>query len=244
MSPRPADAAAPPGKPPDPQREGQALADLLHYRFADASLAQMALTHASAVATSGECNERLEFIGDRVLGLIIAELLYRAYPKEPVGDLAARYASLVSAPTLAMVAEKLQLAHFIRCTPTRQRAAPINQAVLADACEAIIGAIFLDGGLAAAATFVRRHWDELMEAAAAPPRDAKSRLQEWAQGRGRPLPRYREVERTGPPHAPVFTVEVLLEGEAIGTGSGPSKQRAEQAAAAAALARIEGTATP
>jgi ribonuclease-3 len=230
--------------PPDGHLQGQRLAELLHYRFANVSLARMALTHASAVVASGECNERLEFIGDRVLGLIIANVLYQAYPEEAVGDLAARYASLVSAPTLAAVAEKLQLADLIRCAPTRQGGAPINQAVLADACEAIIGAIFLDGGLDAATAFVRRHWDELMEAAAAPPRDAKSRLQEWAQGRGRPLPRYREVERSGPPHAPVFTVEVLLDGEAIGSGAGPSKQRAEQAAAAEALARIEGTANP
>lgn len=220
------------------------LADRLQYRFSDASLARMALTHASALVPGGECNERLEFIGDRVLGLIVAELLYRAYPMEAVGDLAARYAALVSAPTLAAVAEKLQLADLIRCAPTRQGGAPLNQAVLADACEAIIGAIFLDGGLEAARAFVRRHWDERVEAAAAPPRDAKSRLQEWAQGLGRPLPRYREVERSGPAHAPVFTVEVLLNGEAIGTGAGPSKQRAEQAAAAEALARIEGTANP
>jgi ribonuclease-3 len=226
--------------PPDTAQ----LADRLHYRFTDASLARMALTHASVVVASGECNERLEFIGDRVLGLVIAEVLYRAYPKEPVGDLAARYAALVSAPTLATVAETLQLADFIRCTPAT---APVNQAVLADACEAVIGAIYLDGGLDAATSFVRRHWAGLIEAPGGPPRDAKSRLQEWAQGLGRPLPRYREVERAGPAHAPVFTVEVLLDGEAIGVGTGPSKQRAEQAAATAALARIariEGTANP
>lgn len=221
-------------------RDGERLAQLLQYRFADARLARTALTHASSLVATGECNERLEFIGDRVLGLVIAEVLYRTFPTEPVGDLAARYAALVAAPTLAEVAERLHLADFIRCTPARQGSAPVNQAVLADACEALIGAIYLDGGLDAAADFVRRQWAELIEAPGGPPRDAKSRLQEWAQGRGRPVPRYREVERTGPAHAPEFTVEVVLDGETLGTGIGPSKQRAEQAAAAAAFEKITG----
>jgi ribonuclease-3 len=148
--------------------------------------------------------ERLEFLGDRVLGLIIAKLLFQRFPAEPEGDLARRLAALVRKETLAGGAE--------------------NPSVLADACEAVIGALYLDGGLAAAERFVLSYWTPFLEAEDTPPQDAKTALQEWAQGRALPLPAYREVARNGPPHEPHFTVEVRVEGHepARAQGAAPS----------------------
>ncbi|MGH7153904.1 MAG: ribonuclease III, partial [Acetobacteraceae bacterium] len=182
----------------------------LGHHFARPELLREALTHRSAVQRRGHrgdaSNERLEFLGDRVLGLLIAEWLVERYPEEPEGDLGPRLADLVSQPVLAGVAEAIGLPAALSVAPGEAKAGVKKRAtVLADALEAAIGAIYLDGGLEPARAFVRRAWEPAMTAQAVPPKDAKTALQEWALAHGRDLPVYQEVGRSGPPHAPEFT---------------------------------------
>ncbi len=202
-----------------------------------------ALTHASATRGAGGnliSYERLEFLGDRVLGLIIAKLVFRRFPDEREGDLARRLAALVRRETLAEVAAALDLGRCIDFGPGEQEGGGAeNPSVLADACEAVIGALYLDGGLTAAERFVLPYWTPYLEAEDRPPQDAKTALQEWAQGRALPLPVYEEVAREGPPHEPLFTVEVRVEGYHPAIAQGRSKRTAEQAAAETMLAQLE-----
>lgn len=219
-----------------------ALDAILGYRFTRSDLPREALTHRSALqgkrraspgggSNAGGSNERLEFIGDRVLGLLIAEWLAARFPEEQEGDLGRRLASLVSQPVLARVAETIGLGEALSVAPGEARAGVKRRAtVLADALEAALGAIYLDGGLEPAREFVRRAWGDAMTAQEAPPKDAKTRLQEWAQKRGLDLPAYTVSTRSGPPHAPVFEVTVSV-GEWRGTGTAGSKRAAEQLAA-------------
>jgi len=224
-------------------REGEGLASLdaaLGHRFADHRLLEQAVTHASLPggARSGDY-ERLEFLGDRVLGLVVADLLYAAYPQEDEGALAKRLAVLARKDTLARVATAAALGdHLVLSRAESQSGGRRNPTLLADACEAVIGALYLDGGLDAAAGFIRRYWQPAMTAELEPPQDAKTALQEWAQGAGLPLPVYRTVRTEGPPHEPLFAVEVAVQDQPAVTASGRTKRTAEQAAAAALLDRL------
>ena len=217
-----------------------AAAATLGHTFTRPALLAEALTHPSTQAR-GRGYERLEFLGDRVLGVIVADMLLAAFPAEDEGALAKRFAALVRRQALAQVAERLDLGRFVELSKgeeeTGGRSSPT---LLADTVEAVIAALYLDGGLAAAEAFVRRQWSGLMKAAATPPEDAKTRLQEWAQGLAKPLPSYTTVAVEGPPHSPTFEVEARVEGLAPATAKGPSKQAAEQAAAAALLAKLAG----
>ena len=219
------------------------LGTILGHPFGRSDLLREALTHSSAAqGQSGRpaSYERLEFLGDRVLGLVVARLLFDRFAGESEGHLARRHAELVRKETLARVAVKLGLGRHLRLSRGEEEAGGRdNPAILADACEAVIAAIFVDGGFEAAAAFIGRHWTALIEEDLTPPKDAKTALQEWAQGRGLDLPLYREVGREGPPHAPLFEVEVSIEGHSPEVASGPSKRTAEQAAAGALLARLE-----
>lgn len=225
-----------------PARDAEAI---LGHHFARPELLREALTHRSAVEhdrTHGprgpvtSSNERLEFVGDRVLGLLIAEWLAERFPSEQEGELGRRLAHLVSQPVLAAIAEEIGLQRVLSIAPNEARAGVRTLAtVLADATEAAIGAIFLDDGLDAARVFVRRVWADAMITQAAPPKDAKTALQEWAQQRGFPLPTYAQVTRDGPPHSPVFTISVDVDGT-VGQGTAGSKRAAEQRAAASLLA--------
>ena len=212
----------------------QTLDAILGYRFTRHDLPREALTHRSALQggrASHGSNERLEFIGDRVLGLLIAEWLIERFPAEQEGDLGRRLASLVSQPILAQVAEEIGLGEALSVAPGEARAGVKRRAtVLADALEAALGAIYLDGGLEPARGFVRRVWAGAMSAQGAPPKDAKTMLQEWAQKRGFDLPLYTIASRSGPPHAPVFVVSVTA-GGLTGEGTAGSKRAAEQLAA-------------
>lgn len=215
---------------------------IIGYHFAHPALLQEALTHASR-GTHGEngffCNERMEFLGDRVLGLIVAQQLFHTFPAEAVGVVAARFAKLVDRDTLHEVAIEIRLEQFLRYV--HEHGVPSGRRMvtpLADACEAVIAAIYLDGGLEAARAFVRQHWSRWIQQDMQPRRDAKSKLQEWAQARGLPRPVYREVSRSGPAHLPVFKVEVLVEGFAPVIGEGFSKREAEQVVAQQLLALI------
>lgn len=220
------------------------LEETLGHRFGRPELLALALRHSSTARNRDrrvDTNERLEFLGDRVLGLVVATMLYETFPDEEEGALARRHAALVRREALVRVAETIGLAEHLALAPGEADAGGRDKpTILADACEAVIAALYLDGGLAPAEAFLRRLWAPLLSEDPRPPKDAKTALQEWAQGRGLPLPHYREMERTGPHHAPVFTVEAEVRGEAPAGGSGTSKRAAEQAAAEALLHRLTG----
>ena len=225
-------------------RDPIGLAERLGHGFARPELLARALTHPSAALRRDgidDSYERLEFLGDRVLGLIVADLLMARFPREAEGALALRHAELVRRETLAEVAGEIGLEDYLRLAKGEEAAGERqNPALLANACEAVIGALYLDGGLAVAWAFVERLWAARLEADARPPQDAKTALQEWAQARALRLPKYREVGRKGPAHEPYFTLEVEVGGQQPARGEGRSKRLAEQAAAARLLARLQG----
>jgi ribonuclease-3 len=217
----------------------QSIESILGHSFARPELLREAMTHRSAARPgargSSGSNERLEFIGDRVLGLLMAEWLIDRFPREQEGDLGRRLALLVSQPVLAEVADAIGLGAVLTVSPGEARAGVRRRAtVLADALEAALGALYLDGGLDRARTFIRHAWDGVMTAQAEPPKDAKTTLQEWVQARSLDLPHYRVTARSGPPHAPVFEVTVSA-GAFTGIGTAGSKRAAEQLAAEALL---------
>lgn len=215
----------------------------LGHEFHQSELLHAALTHPShpSHAAPGVPEyERLEFLGDRVLGLVMAQLLFERFPGEDEGTLSRRHAALVRREALVEVARAIALDRALRTAPgDRSGMALATPSILADAAEAVIAALYLDGGLEVAANFIERHWSALIEVASPPPRDAKTALQEWAQALGKPLPAYSVRTSEGPAHAPVFTVEVRIEGEAPAIGTGASKRAAEQAAAEALLASLK-----
>lgn len=217
-----------------------ALEQRLGYAFTRAELFVQALLHASAAERGDRGNERLEFLGDRVLGLVIAETLLTRFPAEREGSIARRHASLVSQPVLARVADAIGLGECLTFAKgDRDAGAANNPAILADALEAMIAAIYLDGGLEPARAFVLRHWEALVTDDSAPPSDPKTALQEWALARALPLPTYRVVKSEGPPHSPRFEVTVTIEGIEPAAGEGRSKRAAEKLAAGALLAVVQ-----
>jgi len=211
----------------------------LDYKFSSPDLLSLALTHSSMTksrADRDQTNQRLEFLGDRVLGLIVADMIYQAFPDEEEGAMARRHTALVRKEALARVATSLNLGDYISMAPAEgDSGGRENEALLADTCEAIIAALFMDGGLKAAENFIHKHWSDLMAQDLKPPMDAKTTLQEYIQSKAMPLPTYREILREGPPHDPVFTIEVSIESGEARSGIGSSKRQAEQMAAAAML---------
>ena len=239
--------------PLEPDRDGDPLTrpdaeppvqveTLLGHHFARPELLREALTHRSAAprrSRGSGSNERLEFMGDRVLGLVVAEWLVERFPHEQEGELGRRLAQLVSMPVLATVAEAIGLGSALSVSPGEARAGVASRAtVRADALEATIGALFLDGGLDPARQFIRQAWQSAMDGQTDPPRDPKTSLQEWAQKRGHPLPAYTVTSQSGPPHAPNFTISVSV-GTHTASGTATSKRTAEQHAAAALLLMLE-----
>jgi ribonuclease-3 len=210
----------------------------LGYRFEKPELLDEALTHVSAPQAAGQSYQRLEFLGDRVLGLAIAELLFRTFPTAPEGELSRRLAELVRRESCAEIAIAWDVGPYLKLGAGEAHSGERrNQTILADVCEAIIGAVFLDGGYDAARALVERSFQPLLEAPRRPLRDPKSALQEWAQGRGLPPPTYSVAEQTGPDHAPKFRVMVKVKGTESEFGQGTSKRIAEQAAARSLLLR-------
>lgn len=217
------------------------LEERLGHKFRDRALLRRALTHASARiaedATPAD-NERLEFLGDRVLALVIAELLCEIFPKEQEGDLARRFNRLVRKESCAAVARELQLGRQLTLSESENaNGGRDKDTILGDACEAVLGAVFLDAGFAPTRELIRQLWRDRIGNHGGTHADPKTALQEWAQGMERGLPAYREIGRSGPPHAPVFTTEVRVRGLAPECGMGASKRAAEQAAATAMLKR-------
>jgi ribonuclease III len=197
------------------------------------------LTHASADTVRS--NERLEFLGDRVLGLIVAERIHALFPGDPEGALALKFNALARRETCATAAEAAGLSdHLIMAGAEAQSGGRRKLAILSGACEAVIAALYLDGGMDAARHFIDLFWGEAFAALDTDMRDAKTVLQEWAQGRdkNRCMPVYKLAGREGPDHAPHFTVEVHIDGEAPQAGGGGSKREAEQDAAGKLLERL------
>jgi ribonuclease-3 len=222
-------------------RDIEALEARLGHVFADPALIVRALTHASApgiASVSRDSYQRLEFLGDRVLGVAVAAMLYEAFPEADEGELARRFNQLVRRETCAAVAVELGLDRAVRMGAGEAHGGGRRKAaILGDVCESVLAAIYLDAGFEAATALVERYWRPRMLSFSGPLRDAKTTLQEWAQGRGDAPPLYDAVERTGPDHAPEFRVLVRLPGIDPAEGRGRTKREAEQNAAAALLVR-------
>jgi ribonuclease-3 len=208
----------------------------LGHRFKDMAHLEQALRHASLDVEND--NEHLEFLGDRVLGLVIADYLVRTHADESEGDLARRHAQLVSRKTCAHIAREIELAAVLRTDAGIRQKGDVPRNVLADGCEAVLGAVFVDAGLEAARDIILQHWQAYFAEQVSAPIDNKTALQEWLMQRARPLPSYEIIDRSGPDHAPEFTVAVACDaGQA--QGEGPSRKLAEQRAAAALLQLLE-----
>jgi ribonuclease-3 len=234
--------AAPAARAVAPKRrrkDSSALEQRIGYSFADKALLDCALTHISAISRGpqnrGGSYQRLEFLGDHVLGMVISDMLFRLFPNANEGELSRRLAGLVRKETCAEVARAIDLGAAIKLGGPEAQAGTRNRvAILADVCEALIGAVYLDGGYAAASELIGRLWRDPLRSVR-PLRDPKTLLQEWAQARGLPTPTYREIARTGPHHEPEFRVIVELPDRPSAEGLGRSKRAAEQAAAAMML---------
>lgn len=220
------------------------LMDRLGYQFKKTVLLEEALTHPSISKKNGKNEtvnyERLEFLGDSVLGLVIAEWLMDIYPEEDEGALAKRQAALVRGEALAVVATSLHIGHAIKMADGEEamggRTNPRN---IENALEAIIGGIYQDGGLENARAFIMKHWDPLVNDMEAPPKDAKTELQEWAQSKGQPIPVYEVIHTEGPSHAPIFTVRAHVAGMTPTEAKGETKKKAEKEAAKRMLDQLE-----
>lgn len=225
-------------------RQPHPLEPVIGHEFTKPDLLVQALRHASTTmdgAARTQSNERMEFLGDRVLGLTVASLLYDRFPNEEEGALARRFAGLVSRDALADVADGITLAPHIHLSDGEDAAGGRgNPALLANAMEAVIGALYLDGGLGAAQGFIHARWVPLIDADLTPPKDPKTTLQEWCQARGQALPTYTETDRSGPAHAPRFTVSVSVSSGESASAEGSSKREAERIAADRLLDKLAG----
>ncbi len=221
----------------------QDLEQRLDYGFQNPDLLRRALTHPSAVSDRGaagqlESYQRLEFLGDRVLGLVIADMLAAAFPEADEGGLHRRHAAMVRKETCAEVGAELGIGEALFLGEGEENSGGrAKETILGDACEAVIGAVYTDGGLETARAVIERMWRPRMAHRNRSQRDAKSTLQEWAQGQGLSVPRYNVVGESGPAHAPHFTVRVEIDPFVPATGEGSSKREAEQSAAATLLIR-------
>ena len=212
----------------------------LGHQFADGELLLCALTHPSISSATRPDNQRLEFLGDRVLGLVMAEGLFLADRAASEGQLAPRFNALVRKEACAEIARAIDLGVVLKLGRSEmQTGGRRKDALLADAMEAVIAAVYLDAGFDVARKVVRALWGKRIEAARAVRQDAKTALQEWAQGRGQTPPKYIELSRSGPDHAPIFVIEARLEGGEAAQAQAPSKRQAEQEAAQALLQTLE-----
>jgi ribonuclease III len=224
------------------RRKAKAVEEQIGHVFADSALLTTALTHVSALKNPSDrwgSYQRLEFLGDHVLGLVVSDMLFRTYPNADEGELSKRLSDLVRRETCADVAKTMGLLDAIKLGAVGAGDASdrLRRSVLGDICEAVIGAVYLDGGYEAAQKMIERAWADRLRKPMRALRDPKTVLQEWAQGKGLPTPVYREVERTGPHHDPQFRVAVDLPGLAPAEGIGGSKRAAEKVAASVMIER-------
>lgn len=218
------------------------LSDLetrLGYRFQNKAFMEQALTHSSKSGAAN--NERIEFLGDRVLNLVMAENLFKRFPEENEGNLAKRHSALVQGRMLFLIGGILSLGDFINLSESeRLSGGAENENIVSDAMEALLGAIFLDGGLEAAREVILRLWGDNIATLTEAHQDPKTELQEWVQARGLPLPDYEITGKSGPDHAPTFEIEVRVKGYDPITVEGPSRRHGEKAAASKMLAFLKG----
>ncbi|WP_299851376.1 ribonuclease III [uncultured Roseovarius sp.] len=220
--------------------ELKALEARLGYTFTDPALLVRAVTHSSMSSATRDDNQRLEFLGDRVLGLVMAQAVLEHDKAATEGQLAPRFNALVRKETCADVARQVDVGAVLKLGRSEMMSGGRRkQALLGDAMEAVIAAVYLDGGFDAAQAMILRLWGDRVGRVEADARDAKTALQEWAQARGLQPPRYVETARSGPDHAPQFTIQAQLEGETSESATAGSKRQAEQAAAKAFLSRLE-----
>lgn len=214
------------------------IEEKIGYRFRQKGLLEEALTHPSmALAYS---NQRLEFLGDTVLGLMVARLLYRLFPAEKEGDLAKRHAALVCGESLVRYAQTLQLqAHLHLADGEALTGGRENPTNIEDLVEALFGAVYLDGGIDAVEATFLPYWEEQAGKVKAPPKDPKTALQEWAQARGQQLPAYSLTSAEGPAHAPIFTIEVAIEDGTVFSATATTKRIAEREAARLLLEHLQ-----
>lgn len=221
----------------DPALQG--FAQRLGHRFKDEGLLRQALTHASATKNNLD-NQRLEFLGDRVLGLVIAQALFEADPGAREGVLAPRLNALVRKEACAEVAEQINLGEALKLGRSEMRSGGRRKtALLGDAMEAVIAAVYLDSGFESAQKMILRLWGQRIHTAESRAADPKSSLQEWAQARALPTPEYTDISRTGPDHQPVFVVEVSVSSGQKARGQAPAKKAAQVLAAAALMAQLK-----
>jgi ribonuclease-3 len=215
-----------------------ALEQRLGYNFNDMSLLDRALTHASGTVRGGQGNnERLEFLGDRVLGLVVAQNLYEQHDAVPEGELARMFNAMVRREMCTAVAKRLEIGPALQLAGKGKNRTVITDNILGDACEALIAAIYLDGGLEAAAAFITANWREALEQAPGMRKDAKTVLQEWAAARSLPAPAYEITGQSGPDHEPLFTVRLDIKDREPAEGVAGSRRMAEQTAATNFLKR-------
>jgi ribonuclease-3 len=208
----------------------------ISYRFDDLALLKDALTHTNNSKKKNLKFQRLEFLGDRILGLAIADILYHKFTKESEGDLTRRMHTLVNEETLAKIAKEINIGEHIILSYNEEKAGGRNKnTILADTLEAIIAAIYLDKSYASVFEFVSQHWDKYLSVETTPPIDPKTKLQEWCQSKGFNLPLYNQVEKSGPDHSPEFIIKVVINAEFEIEGLGLTKKQAERRAASNAL---------
>lgn len=212
------------------------LENIIGYHFKNKKLLKQALTHSSITTHIGSNYERLEFLGDRVLGVAVALGLYNEFPQEPEGSLSPRHTRLVCKETVSQMALQLQLDQYLYIATEDIRH---NENVLCDVCEAVIGAICIDSDLQTAVSFVQKYWQALLHKDMTPPKDAKTKLQEIAHAKGFATPVYEEISRTGSEHEPIFTMCVKIGNLQPQSGQGHNKKLAEQAAATKMIAFLE-----
>ena len=214
------------------------LYEILGYKFRNPDLLRVALTHPSLEGSPNY--QRMEFIGDRVLGLAIAIWMYELYPDAGEGGLASRHTNLVRREACAKVGENLKLGEFLHMAKSSEDTGGRKRStILSDACEAVIGAIYLDAGYEEAEKFIRNAWEDLAKNVKVADRDAKTKLQEMVQAKGKPAPIYMTVDKQGPDHEPIFTIAVRIKGEQEEQAKGSSKREAEQQAATIMLNRLQ-----
>lgn len=204
------------------------IEEVLGYYFKKKSLLHQALTPPVLQQRKhGKAFERLEFLGDRILGLVIAEALYSYYPYDEEGKLAKRLSYLTSREFCHTIAEQIELAQFIPVKAEELK----GTSILANCIEAIIAALYIDGGMTASQEFIHKFWEKAIRTLEELPRDPKTLVQEWAQKRGMDIPTYKEIKRSGPDHAPTYILEISLQNGWTATGEGKNKKHAEREAA-------------
>lgn len=216
----------------------KSLEDILNYQFEDRHLLERALTHSS---TNDDYNyQRLEFLGDRVLGLVMAEALFREFKGENEGGLAKRHTALVQGQTCTLIGQTHNIGDYIiLSTSERESGGHLNKNIIGDVVESILGAVYIDGGFEAVKKVVLKLWGDNIKTLETAPQDPKTELQEWAQARNLGLPQYEVVEKSGPDHAPVFIMSVSIEGVDTIQAKGSSRRRAEKTAARNMLKKIK-----